>query len=84
MSRGNLNNYHALETWLHNNDIDYHKLNEHQYRIFGDAAMVDVWPARMTVHVLHTEGIDPGRYFRLSYVFDGDELKQYLDGANNE
>lgn len=78
--KANRANYGALEKWLKDNDIEYHILNPHQYRVLGSVAMVDVWPARMTVHIIATEGVDPNRYFRLSYHFDGEELRKVLEG----
>lgn len=80
MGKGNFANYRALEEYLHKNDIEYEKLSPHQYRVLGDAAIVDVWPSRMTCHVIQTEAVDPNRYFRLSYRFNGAELTKVLEG----
>ena len=80
--KANYSNYKNLEKWLDDNDIEYHKLNEHQYRVLGDVAIVDVWPARMTVHVIATEGVDPNRYFRLDYNFNSSQLKAVLEGRS--
>lgn len=78
--KANHTNYKAVEKWLDDNDIEYIKVNEHQYRIMGDLAMIDLWPARMTVHVIATESIDPNRYFRINYNFNPQQLKDILDG----
>jgi hypothetical protein len=78
--KANLNNYTELEHFLKKNNIEYVKINEYQYRILGDVALVDVWPARMTVHVIATESVDPNRYFRLSYYFNAAELTDVLNG----
>ncbi|HVA10622.1 MAG TPA: hypothetical protein VNG32_00450 [Candidatus Dormibacteraeota bacterium] len=80
MGKGNFGNYAALEKYLADNDIEYEKLSPHQYRILGDVAIVDVWPSRMTVHVIQTESVDPNRYFRLSYNFKPSELTKVLGG----
>ena len=80
--KANYSNYGSLEKWLEENDIEYHKLNEHQYRVLGDVAIVDVWPARMTVHVIATEGVDPNRYFRLDYHFNWEQLACVLAGKD--
>lgn len=80
--KSNHKNYRLLEDWLEKNDIEYHKLNDHQYRILGEVAIVDVWPARMTCHVIQTEAVDPNRYFRLAYNFKGKQLKAVLNGES--
>lgn len=80
--KANYGNYKAVEKWLEDNDIEYVKVNEHQYRIMGDLAMVDLWPARMTVHVIATESVDPNRYFRINYNFKPRQLKDILDGKD--
>lgn len=80
MSKANYANYPALEKYLNSNEIEFEKLSEHHYRILGPVAIVDVWPARMTVHVLQTESVDPNKYFRLSYHFKEEELDKVLNG----
>ena len=82
MSKGNFENYHRLEKYLADNDIEYEKLSPHHYRILGNVAIVDVWPSRMTVHVIQTESVDPNRYFRLSYNFNPKELDNVLNGED--
>lgn len=82
MAKANYSNYHALEHYLRANDIEYEKLSAHHYRILGACAIVDVWPARMTCHVIQTESVDPNRYFRLSYHFSADELTNILEGGS--
>lgn len=78
--KANLSNYRKLEDWLNMNDIEYVKVNEYQYRIMGSVALVDVWAARMTVHVVATEGNDPNQYFRLDYNFNPVQLRAVLEG----
>lgn len=78
--KANKSNYKALEKWLKKEQIEYYKLNDHQYRILGDVAIVDVWPARMTCHVIQTEEVDPNKYFRLNYYFDSKQLNKVLQG----
>jgi tRNA G37 N-methylase Trm5 len=78
--KANRSNYKLLEQFLKKKDIEYHKLSEHQYRILGDVAIIDVWPARMTVHVIQTEAVDPNRYFRLDYNFNAKQLNAVLNG----
>lgn len=80
MSKANYANYPALEKYLNDNDIEYHMFNAHHYRILGEVAIVDVWPARMTVHIIQTEAVDPNRYFRMSYNFNQKELDNVLNG----
>lgn len=80
--KANHGNYRALEDYLEANGIEYHKLNEHQYRVLGEVAIVDVWPARMTCHVIQTEAVDPNRYFRLAYNFNEKQLEAVLNGED--
>ncbi|HMT18527.1 MAG TPA: hypothetical protein PKD15_00665 [Candidatus Saccharibacteria bacterium] len=80
--KANRANYKLLEKYLEKNDIEYHKLGDHQYRILGEVAIVDVWPARMTCHVIQTEAVDPNRYFRLDYHFNEKQLEAVLNGEN--
>jgi hypothetical protein len=84
MSKANYANYEALDKFLADNEIEYEKLSPHQYRILGDAAIVDVWPARMTVHIIQTESVDPNRYFKLDYYFNGEQLQKVLEGGDVE
>lgn len=80
MSKPNYANYRLLEKYLEENEIDYAKLSPSHFRVLGDVAIVDVWPGQMTVHVVQTEAIDPNRYFRMSYKFNGKELENVLNG----
>lgn len=82
MAKGNLANYAKLEKFLADKDYEYENLTEHQYRILGPVAIVDIWPARMTVHVLQTESVDPNRYFRLNYHFNEDQVEAVLNGED--
>ena len=81
--KANWSNYQKLEEWLTSKDINFVKVNEYQYRIMGDVALVDVWPARMSVHIVKTEGTDPDRYMRLDYNFNGKQLEKLLGGDND-
>lgn len=78
--KGDHRNCGDMEQWLDDNGIEYEQLSPHHYRILGEVAIVDVWPSRMTVHVIQTESVDPNRYFRMSPRFDGDELRRVLLG----
>lgn len=78
--KANKSNYKKLEQILKKNGIDFYKLNYHQYRIFGPVALVDIWPARMSVHILKTEGVDPDRYFRLDYHINEKQVLAILNG----
>ena len=80
--KANYKNYVDVEKWLDENEIEYIKLNPHQYRIMGDVALIDLWPARMTVHIVATEGVDTNEYFRLDYYFNPKQLKNVLDGKH--
>lgn len=78
MSKGNPANHRLLSEWLDENEIEYEKLSVEHYRILGPISIVDVWPSRMTVHVVQTESVDPNRYFRLSYRFNPEEMADVL------
>lgn len=79
--KANYGNYKALEDWLVSHDYEYHIFGDgHQYRILGPVTIVDVWPARMTIHVVKTEAVDPDKYFKLDYDFNGDQLEKILNG----
>ena len=78
--KANLSNYKKVEKFLKDNDIEFVKVNQYQYRILGELALVDLWPARMTCHVIRTEAVDPNRYFRLDYHFKPAQLKAILEG----
>lgn len=80
--KANKGNYKLLENYLKANEIEYVKVNEHHYRILGEQALVDVWPARMTCHVVQTEAVDPNRYFRLAYNFNEKQLEAVLNGED--
>ena len=82
MSKPNYANYDLVEKYLAKNDIEYEKLSPHHYRILGPVAIVDVWPGRMTVHVIQTEAVDPNRYFRMSFNFNKYELNAVLNGKD--
>ena len=78
--KSNQQNYKDLEAYLAREDIEYEKLSPHHYRILGPSAIVDVWPGRMTCHVIQTEAVDPNRYFRLKYHFNEKQLTAVLNG----
>ena len=80
MKKPNYQNYGLLKKFLVTQGLEYVALSPHHYRILGDVAIVDVWPARMTVHVVKTEAVDPNRYFKLNYNFKGSELLAVLNG----
>lgn len=82
MSKPNYANYRHLESYLSRHDIEYEKLSPHHYRILGPVAIVDVWPGRMTTHVIQTESVDPNRYFRMNFYFDEKELEAVLNGRD--
>lgn len=80
--KSNHQNYKDLEAYLKREDIEYEKLSPHHYRILGPSAIVDIWPARMTCHVIQTESVDPNRYFRLDYNFNEKQLTKVLNGED--
>lgn len=80
MAKGNPQNYGKLEAYLAKNDIEYEKLSEHHYRVLGAGAIVDIWPSRMTIHIIQTEGVDPNKYFKM-WAFNEKKLTKILDGG---
>ena len=76
-------NYPRVIQYLRDNDIEYFEFNDGQHlRIMGPVAMVDLWPSRMTVHVVVTEGVDPNRYFQLDWNFNPEQLEDVLEGRD--
>ena len=76
-------NYPAVTKWLRENDIEFHELNDGlQLRIMGPVAIVDLWPSRMKVHVVATEGVDPNQYFSLDWNFKPKQLEKLLNGES--
>lgn len=82
MSKANYRNYELLDKYLAKNEIEFTKFNGRHYRILGDVAIVDVWPARMAVQVIQTESVGPSGYFRLDYNFNPKQLQAVLDGKD--
>jgi hypothetical protein len=55
--RGNFeHNYPLVIKYLKDNEIEYVEYSGGQHlRIMGDVALVDLWPSRMTYHIVQSE-----------------------------
>jgi hypothetical protein len=85
--RGNFDhNYPLVINYLKANDIEYIEYAGGQHlRIMGDVALVDLWPSRMTYHIIESEEAHRvNEYKRLSLNFDSKELTKILEGEPNE
>lgn len=82
MAKGNFDyNYPRVKKYLDDNDIEYQEYSGGQHmKILGETAYVELWPSRMTYHVIQSERPLDGEYRRLSFYFDKDELEQILNG----
>lgn len=74
-------NYPLVIKYLQDNGIEYQQYANGQHlKILGDVAYIELWPSRMTYHVIASEGRDDNRYRRLSLYFDEEELEDALNG----
>jgi hypothetical protein len=82
--KGNFeHNYPLVVKYLNDNDVEYIEYANGQHlRIMGDVALVDLWPSRMTYHIVESEEAHRvNEYKRLSFNFDSKELARILEGA---
>lgn len=79
--RGNFDhNYPLVVKFLKDNDIDFVEYNGGQHlKIMGATRYIELWPSRMTYHVIMSEGAASNEYSRLSYFFKEDELDGLLN-----
>lgn len=81
MAKPNRVNAGLVRHWLTEQGYDWHEFNNGaHFRILGPVAVVDLWPGKMTAHIVMTEGTDHNRYFSLSYNFRQEELNNLLEG----
>lgn len=84
--RGNFeHNYPKVIKWLKDNDVPYHEFADGQHlRIMGPTRLVDVWPSRMTYHIVDDEDAVPSKldgYRRLNFWFDEVEFEKLINGG---
>lgn len=82
MAKGNFEyNYPKVIKYLKGKDIEYVEYSGGQHlRIMGATALVDLWPSRMTYHIIQSEKpVRANEYARLSILFDGDALGALLN-----
>ncbi len=73
-------NYSRVIDWLDKNEIEYIEYNGGQHlRILGDVSLVDLWPSRMTCHIIESESSQAG-YKRLDFKFNPKQLEAVLNG----
>ena len=69
-------NYPRVIDWLDKNEIEYIEYNGGQHlRILGDVSLVDLWPSRMTYHVVESEEASKYDYARLDFKFNAEQLE---------
>jgi hypothetical protein len=82
--RGNFyHNYPLVIKYLTDNKIAYAEYANGQHlKILGDTTIIDLWPSRMTYHIIRSEEPHrPNEYSRLSFSFDELELDRILKGS---
>jgi hypothetical protein len=76
-------NYPRVIKFLKENDVDYHEFANGQHlRVLAPSKIVDVWPSRMTYHIVTSEDVifkskDEG-YKRLNFWFDEAEFEKLI------
>lgn len=85
-AKGNFeHNYPLVIKWLEDNGIEYAEYNGgQQLKILGPVAMIELWPSRMTYHVIASESVQDTKYRRLSFYFKQGELQEVLNGGGVE
>lgn len=86
--RGNFDyNYPKVIAFLDKHDLEYVEYNDGQHlRILSPTKIVDLWPSRMTYHVIASEdviGSKEGDYSRLNFTFDEHQLAVVLNVIDN-
>lgn len=73
-------NYPKVVAYLEAHNIPFEAYNGGQHlKIAGPTAQVQLWPSRMTYHIMQSENpTDNNKYGRLSLHFDEHELKEIL------
>lgn len=82
-SKGNFqHNYPRVIEYLKRNDIEYIEFANGQHlRIMGDVSLVDLWPSRMTYHIVESEEAHDVKYHRLDINFNQKQLDELLNGT---
>jgi hypothetical protein len=80
MSKGNFEyNYPRVIKYLQDNDIEYIEYANGQHlRILGAVSLVDLWPSRMTYHIVESEEAHDIKYHKLDINFDKEQLEKLL------
>ena len=86
-SKGNFwHNHPTIVKWLKDHKVDFWESNDGQHmKILGAVTAIELWPSRMTYHVLMSEHPEPTKYFRgefNKYVGKADLL--YLERLLNQ
>lgn len=81
-AKGNFDyNYPKVIKWLNDNDYEFTEYADGQHlKILGPVAYIELWPSRMTYHVIASETASDNRYERLSFYFNEEELERVLNG----
>lgn len=81
-NRGNWDvNYPDVIRYLEANEIPYEEFSDGQHlRIYGAVSQIDLWPSRMTYHVIKSERpVRADEYPRLGFYFDEKKLDTLLN-----
>lgn len=82
MSKPNYANYPKVKQWLQQKGYEFHEFNNGTHlRILGDGRIVDLWPGRMTYHIVEAEDAIPSSqsgWPQLSRDFNPKELAKIL------
>lgn len=81
-SKGNFHyNYPVVMKYLKDNDVVYAEYADGQHlRIMGAVSIIDLWPSRMTYHVIKSEKpVRADEYRRLNIYADIKELDKLLN-----
>lgn len=81
MARGNFDhNYPIIIEWLKKNGLEWSEFSGGQHlKILGITTAIELWPSRMTYHVLTSEHPETTEYLRLSWNVDLKELDKLLN-----
>ncbi len=74
-------NYPRVVKFLDKNGYDYKVFDsEGQHiRILGNTCLVDLWPSKMTYHIIEAEFPIDNKYPKLCFQFDKSELETLLN-----
>jgi len=76
-------NHPKVIKYLKDNNVEYYSYSGGQHlKILGDVAYIELWPSRMTYHVIQSEEPADTKYRRLNHFVNIEELDAVLHGQN--